>query len=238
LTEKLNVKALPANLLLLVEMVNLGELFPNFQAKTTIGPIQFYDWLGSSWGILFSHPADFTPVCTTELARVVQLYSEFQKRGVKVIALSCDSVESHNQWADDIKLYAKYSCDAFPYPIIADEMRDLATQLQMIDPDEKDANGIPLTARAVFVIDPNKKMRLSILYPATTGRNFDEILRVIDSLQLTDKYKVATPVDWKPGDPVMVQPTVAEDQLSSMFPHVTVVALPSGKTYLRQTPQP
>ncbi|KAK4880538.1 hypothetical protein RN001_008684 [Aquatica leii] len=220
-------------------MVNLGEPFPNFQANTTIGPIEFYNWLGNSWGILFSHPSDFTPVCTTELARVLQLYGEFEKRGVKVIALSCDSVESHHGWSDDIKLYAKCNSSApLPYPIIADERRDLATQLNMIDPDEMGADGMPLTARAVFIIDPNKKMRLSILYPATTGRNFDEILRVIDSLQLTDKYKVATPVDWKLGDPVMVQPSVPEEHMSSLFPYATIVPLPSGKRYLRQTPQP
>jgi 1-Cys peroxiredoxin 6 len=147
--------------------------------------------------VLFSHPADFTPVCTTELARVVQLQSEFEKRGVKVIALSCDPVETHRKWLNDIKVYAGCSTEGFPYPIIADEDRKLSTSLQMIDPDERDADGIPLTARAVFIIDPRKRMRLSILYPATTGRNFSEILRVIDSLQLTDKHKVATPVDWK-----------------------------------------
>lgn len=126
-----------------------------------------------SWGILFSHPADFTPVCTTELARVLELIPEFTKRNVKVIALSCDNVDSHNKWLKDIKMYAQSTEASFPYPIIADEKRDLATKLQMIDLDEKDANGIPLTARAVFIIDSNKKMRLSILYPATTGRNFE-----------------------------------------------------------------
>lgn len=129
-----------------------------------------------SWGILFSHPADFTPVCTTELARVVTLHPEFVKRNTKVIALSCDSVESHKKWCNDIKVYGGCAGDNFPYPIIADEDRELATELQMLDPDEKDAQGIPLTARAVFIVDPNKKMRLSILYPATTGRNFEYVL--------------------------------------------------------------
>lgn len=147
--------------------------------------------------MFFSHPADFTPVCTTELARVVNLYPEFVKRNVKPIALSCDTVESHNKWMEDIKVFAKYSGEGFPYPIISDEGRDLACQLHMLDPEEKDKDGIPLTARAVFIIDNKKKMRLSILYPATVGRNFDEILRVLDGLMLTDKYKVATPVDWK-----------------------------------------
>ncbi|XP_970660.3 peroxiredoxin-6 [Tribolium castaneum] len=219
-------------------MVNLGDIFPNFSADTTVGPIKFHDWLGDSWGILFSHPADFTPVCTTELARVVQLHSEFAKRGVKVIALSCDSVETHKKWLNDIKMYAGYSMEGFPYPLIADEDRKLATTLQMIDQDEKDSQGIPLTARAVFIIDAKKRMRLSILYPATTGRNFDEILRVIDSLQLTDKHRVATPVDWKPQEHVMVQPTVSDEEVKTLFPQLTIVALPSGKNYIRRTPQP
>ncbi|KAF5275573.1 hypothetical protein FQA39_LY06685 [Lamprigera yunnana] len=220
-------------------MVNLGEPFPNFHANTTIGPIEFYNWLGNSWGVLFSHPADFTPVCTTELARLLQLYSEFEKRGVKVIALSCDSVESHYAWTNDIKMYAKCNNSSpLPYPIIADEGRDLAVELNMIDPDEKNAKGIPVTARAVFIIDHNKKMRLSMLYPATTGRNFNEILRVIDSLQLTDTHKVATPVDWKAGDNVMVQPTVPDEHMVSLFPYASIVPMPSGKRYLRQTPQP
>ncbi|XP_018569307.1 peroxiredoxin-6 [Anoplophora glabripennis] len=219
-------------------MVNLGDIFPNFSAKTTIGDIKFHDWLKDSWGILFSHPADFTPVCTTELARVVNLYPEFVKRNVKVIGLSCDSVESHKKWCNDIKVYGGCPGDSFPYPIIADEDRELATELQMLDPDEKDAHGIPLSARAVFIVDPNKKMRLSILYPATTGRNFDEILRVLDSLQLCDKHKVATPADWKSGDDVMVQPSVRDSEVKTLFPSLTVVALPSGKGYIRKTPQP
>ncbi|KAJ8960968.1 hypothetical protein NQ318_020271 [Aromia moschata] len=219
-------------------MVNLGDIFPNFSAKTTVGEIMFHDWLKDSWGILFSHPADFTPVCTTELARVVQLQSEFAKRNAKVIAISCDSVNTHQEWCNDIKVLAGCAGDTFPYPIIADENRELAIELQMLDPDEKDSQGVPLTARAVFIVDPNKKMRLSILYPATTGRNFDEILRVLDSLQLCDKHKVATPVDWKPGQDVMVQPSVPEEEVKNLFPSLTVVALPSGKGYIRKTPQP
>ncbi|KAJ8983418.1 hypothetical protein NQ317_005883 [Molorchus minor] len=215
-------------------MVKLGDVFPNFSAKTTVGDILFHDWLKDSWGILFTHPADFTPVCTTELARVVQLHHEFIKRNTKVIALSCDSVDTHQQWCNDIKVYASCPGDTFPYPIIADENRELATDLEMLDPDEKDAQGIPLTARAVFIVDPNKKMRLSILYPATTGRNFDEILRVLDSLQLCDKHKVATPVDWKPGQDVMVQPNVPNDEVKVLFPSLTVVALPSGKGTLER----
>lgn len=219
-------------------MINLGDTFPNFHADTTIGPIEFHEWLGDSWGVLFSHPADFTPVCTTELARLIKLHPDFVKRNVKIIALSCDSVENHKEWCEDIKLYARTPESTFPYPIISDEKRELAVKLSMIDPDEKDNKGLPVTARAVFIIAPNKKMRLSILYPATTGRNFDEILRVIDSLQLTDKFQVATPADWKFGDQVMVQPTVPEEKIGSIFPLVTEVALPSGKKYLRKTPHP
>ncbi|CAH0557684.1 unnamed protein product [Brassicogethes aeneus] len=219
-------------------MVILGEIFPNFKAQTTVGDIMFHDWLKDSWGILFSHPADFTPVCTTELAQVINLQNEFKKRNVKVIALSCDPVETHLKWCNDIKYYAGNAGNEFPYPIIADDDRELALQLQIIDPDEKTSDGIPLTARAVFIVDPSKKMRLSILYPATTGRNFNEILRVIDSLQLCDKHKVATPVDWKNGDDVMVQPSVSDKEVKTLFPALTVVTLPSGKGYIRKTPQP
>lgn len=220
-------------------MVNLGDIFPNFKADTTIGAIQFHDWLGEKWGILFSHPSDFTPVCTTELGRVANLIPEFEKRNVKVIALSCDSVDSHQKWIQDIKSYAKYCGEGFPYPIIADEGREIAVELGMLDPVEKDKAGLPLTCRAVFVIDPDKKLRLSILYPATTGRNFDEILRAIDSLQLTEKNKVATPADWKAGGDCMVLPNLNEQEAKDLFPKgFSILNLPSGKPYLRITPQP
>lgn len=221
-------------------MLFLGDTFPNFTAITTDGEIDFHEWLGNSWGILFSHPSDFTPVCTTELARMLKLVPEFTKRNTKVIGLSCDSVTSHVEWCKDIKSYAGHNDDEiFPYPIIEDKNRELATKLGMVDKDELDSTGIPLTARAVFIVDPNKKFRLSLLYPATTGRNFDEILRCLDSLQLTDKGKVATPVDWKMGDECMVLPTVPEDQVAKTFPQgVTVVPVPSGKSYLRKTPCP
>uniref|UniRef100_A0A1L7LQG3 1-Cys peroxiredoxin n=1 Tax=Reticulitermes speratus TaxID=60591 RepID=A0A1L7LQG3_9NEOP len=220
-------------------MLNLGDEFPNFKAVTTTGPIQFHDWIGESWAILFSHPSDFTPVCTTELGRVANLISEFEKRGVKIIALSCDSVDSHKKWIQDIKSYAKHSGDGFPYPIIADENRDLAVQLGMLDPVEKDKDGLPLTCRAVFVIGPDKKLRLSMLYPATTGRNFDEILRAVDSLQLTEKKKLATPADWKSGGECMVLPTLKDEEANELFPKgFYVINLPSGKPYLRVTPQP
>ncbi|XP_018329992.1 peroxiredoxin-6 isoform X2 [Agrilus planipennis] len=176
-------------------MVNLGDTFPNFTVNTTVGPIHFHEWIGDSWVVLFSHPADFTPVCTTELARSANLHDEFQCRNVKLIAVSCDSVEAHKHWITDINFVGNIK--EFPFPIISDEKRELAVMLNMIDPDEKDSKGMPLTARAVFVIDPLKKLRLSILYPANVGRNFKEILRVVDALQLSDKHKVATPADWK-----------------------------------------
>ncbi|XP_057672684.1 peroxiredoxin-6 [Diorhabda carinulata] len=216
-------------------MVILGEQFPNFTAKTTIGDILFHEWLGDSWGILFSHPADFTPVCTTELARLVKLIPEFTKRNTKIIALSCDSVDSHLKWTNDIIAYSGYPNSVFPYPIIADEDRTLTIELGMIDSNEKDSHGIPLAARSVFIVDSNKTLRLSILYPATTGRNFDEILRVLDSLQLCDKHKVATPADWVPGDDVMIQPSVPDDEAKNIFPNVNVITFPSGKHYLRKT---
>jgi len=216
-------------------MVNLGETFPNFFVKTTCGDMYLHDFFGDSWGIFFSHPADFTPVCTTELARTVQLKDEFKKRNCKLIALSCDDVQTHIKWIPDIEMYSLGKNDTFPFPIIADADRDIAVQLKMLDPDEIDSKGVPVTARAVFIIDPKKKMRLSILYPATTGRNFTEILRVLDSLQLCDKHKVATPVDWQKGDDVMVQPTVSDEDCKTLFPSITLVALPSGKNYIRKT---
>ena len=197
-------------------MPKLGDKVPNFSAETTQGKIDFHTWIGESWTILFSHPADFTPVCTTELGRVQALSEEFSKRGVKLIALSCDSVESHHGWINDIKAYNNLT--EFSYPIIADPGRDVAEMYGMMDPDEKDAAGVPLTCRAVFIIGPDKTLKLSLLYPATTGRNFDEILRVVDSLQLTASKKVATPVDWRQGGSCMVVPSVKQEQVAELFP--------------------
>ncbi|KAK4322977.1 hypothetical protein Pmani_006301 [Petrolisthes manimaculis] len=218
-------------------MVNLGDIFPNFTANSTEGVIKLHSHLGDSWGILFSHPADYTPVCTTELGRVAKLAPEFEKRNIKMMAISCDSVEDHHGWIKDIQAYNNLSGN-FPYPIIADPDRDLAVTLGMIDPDEKTASGMPLTCRAVFVIGPDKKLKLSILYPATTGRNFDEVLRVIDSLQLTATQKVATPADWKTGGKCMVVPSISPADAKTMFPQHQVHQVPSGKEYLRTTPQP
>ncbi|XP_048845826.1 peroxiredoxin-6-like [Brienomyrus brachyistius] len=218
----------------------LGDVFPDFEAETTIGHIKLHDYLGDSWGIFFSHPRDYTPVCTTELGRASKLSGEFSKRNVKMIALSVDSVEDHHGWSKDIMAYNDEApACKLPFPIIADAKRDLAVKLGMLDPDERDKDGIPLTARCVFVIGPDKKLKLSILYPATTGRNFDELLRVIDSLQLTAQNRVATPVGWKPGDRVMVPPNIPEDEAAALYPAgVFTKDLPSGKKYLRYTPQP
>ncbi|KAK6308935.1 peroxiredoxin-6 [Coregonus clupeaformis] len=215
----------------------LGDVFPNFEAETTIGKIKFHDFLGNSWGILFSHPRDFTPVCTTELACAAKISDEFKKRHVKMIALSIDSVADHLAWSKDVMAFNSESAGSpLPFPIIADDKRELSVQLGMLDPDELDKDGMPLTARCVFVIGPDKKMKLSILYPATTGRNFDELLRVIDSLQLTALKKVATPVDWKPGQKCMVIPSLSDAEAAELFPNgVTTKELPSGKKYLRYT---
>ncbi|XP_063076432.1 peroxiredoxin-6-like [Engraulis encrasicolus] len=218
----------------------LGDIFPNFEAETTVGTINLHDFLGDQWGILFSHPRDYTPVCTTELGRAAKLSEEFHKRGVKMMALSVDRVDDHHAWIKDIIAYNKEDPGyTLPYPIIADPNRDLALALGMLDPDMKDEAGMPLTARCVFIIGPDKRLKLSILYPASTGRNFTEILRVIDSLQLTARKQVATPVDWKPGDHVMVPPSVSEEDAKDLFPAgVCTQNLPSGKNYLRYTPQP
>uniref|UniRef100_A0A646QD42 1-Cys peroxiredoxin n=1 Tax=Hemiscolopendra marginata TaxID=943146 RepID=A0A646QD42_9MYRI len=220
-------------------MVNLGDVFPNFKALTTHGEIKFHEWLGGSWAVFFSHPHDFTPVCTTELALVAKLLPEFQKRGVKLIALSCNDLPCHNFWIKDLASYAELGGADFPYPIISDENRELAVQLGMIDPAEKDKEGMPLTCRAVFVIGPDKTLKLSMLYPATTGRNFDELLRAIDSLQLTETKKVATPANWKPGGDCMVLPTVKPEEFKELFPKgVRIHPMPSKKDYMRFTPQP
>uniref|UniRef100_A0A2K5ENH2 Peroxiredoxin-6 n=1 Tax=Aotus nancymaae TaxID=37293 RepID=A0A2K5ENH2_AOTNA len=200
----------------------LGDVAPNFEANTTVSPIHFHDFLGGSWGILFSHPRDFTPVCTTELGRAAKLAPEFAKRNVK------SSVEDHLAWSKDINPTEK-----LPFPIIDDRNRDLAILLGMLDAAEKDEKGMPVTARVVFVFGPDKKLKLSILYPATTGRNFDEIFRV------SSLSRVATPVDWKEWDSVMVLPTIPEEEAKKLFPKgVFTKELPSGKKYLRYAAQP
>eukprot|EP00049_Salpingoeca_infusionum_P023578 m.12922 g.12922 ORF g.12922 m.12922 type:complete len:221 (+) comp5880_c0_seq1:291-953(+) len=219
-------------------MPNLGDTVENFALQTTQGSMNFHDYIGDQWCLLFSHPADYTPVCTTEMAQLAKLVPEFTKRNCKVIALSCDPVEQHLAWSKDVCAFGGLEGD-LPYPIIADESREIAHKLGMLDDLEKDAEGVPLTARAVFIIDPSKKVKLSILYPATTGRNFTEIIRALDSVQLTLHKMVATPVDWKAGEDCIVVPSVKPEEEASLFPKgVTTKELPSGKRYLRYTPQP
>lgn len=207
--------------------LQLGDTVPNFTQQTTEGDINFYDWADNSWVVLFSHPADYTPVCTTELGSVAKLKPEFAKRGAKVIALSVDGVGSHQGWISDINETQKTTVN---YPIIADEDKKVADLYGMIHPN---ANA-KVTVRTVFVIDSNKKLRLTLTYPPSTGRNFNEILRVIDSLQLTDNYSVATPVDWKEGEDVVVAPTIPTAEAKQKFPKGVTEIRP----YLRMTPQP
>ncbi|GAB1857979.1 peroxiredoxin [Flavobacteriaceae bacterium MHTCC 0001] len=207
--------------------IRLGDEAPNFKANSTEGEINFHDWLGNSWGILFSHPADYTPVCTTELGTVAKYKDEFDKRNVKVVALSVDGLESHKGWIGDINETQGTSVN---FPIIADEDRKVSELYDMIHPN---ANS-KLTVRSVFVIGDDKKVKLIITYPASTGRNFDELLRVIDSLQLTAYHKVATPANWKHGEDVVVSPAIATEDIPAMFPKGHTVVKP----YLRTTPQP
>jgi alkyl hydroperoxide reductase subunit AhpC len=207
--------------------IRLGDIAPDFEADTTQGPISFHDWKKGSWAVLFSHPKDFTPVCTTELGYTAKLKSEFDKRNVKAIGLSVDSVESHNRWEGDIE---ETQGQAVNFPMIGDPDRKVANIYDMIHPNASDT----MTVRSVFVIDANDKVRLMLTYPASTGRNFDEILRVIDSLQLTDKYKVATPVNWKPGDDVIIGGSVSNDDAKTLFPG----GWEEKKPYLRIVKQP
>lgn len=207
--------------------LRLGDVAPNFEAETSLGKISFHDWLGDSWGILFSHPADFTPVCTTELGTVANYQSEFDKRGVKVIAVSVDGKQSHIDWIKDIEETQNVKVS---YPIIADENRVVAELYDMIHPNANDK----LTVRSVFIIDSNKKIRLTLTYPASTGRNFDEIIRVIDSLQLATKFPVATPANWKQGNDVIVANSVASVDIPAKFNQDFIEIKP----YLRYTAQP
>jgi alkyl hydroperoxide reductase subunit AhpC len=207
--------------------IRLGDIAPNFTADTTQGPIEFHAWKQGSWAVLFSHPKDFTPVCTTELGYTAKLAGEFARRSVKVIALSVDPVESHHRWEKDIE---ETQGQAVNFPVIGDPQRTVSTLYDMIHPNANDT----LTVRSVFVIDPNHKVRLTLTYPASTGRNFDEILRVIDSLQLTDKHKVATPVNWKHGEDVIIVPSLSDAQARELFP----AGWDEKKPYLRVVKQP
>ncbi|KLT63667.1 peroxiredoxin [Pedobacter sp. BMA] len=207
--------------------IRLGDIAPDFRATTSIGEIDFYEYLGDSWGVLFSHPADYTPVCTTELGRTAALKDEFAKRNVKVLALSVDSAESHKGWISDINETQNTSVE---FPIIADPDRTVATLYDMIHPNASET----LTVRSLFVISPDKKVKLIITYPASTGRNFNEVLRVIDSLQLTANYSVATPADWTDGEDVIVVNSIKTEDIPAKFPKGHQVIKP----YLRTTPQP
>ncbi|HTI61644.1 peroxiredoxin [Mucilaginibacter sp.] len=207
--------------------LRLGDAAPNFKAKTSEGEIDFYEYLGDSWGVLFSHPADYTPVCTTELGRTASLKDEFAKRNVKVIALSVDSVESHKGWINDINETQGVEVN---FPIIGDENREIALAYDMIHPNAS----LTATVRSLFIIAPDKTIKLMITYPASTGRNFQEILRVIDSLQLTANYSVATPADWKEGEDVVIVPAIKTEDIPAKFPKGHKIIKP----YLRTTPQP
>ncbi|WP_285350297.1 peroxiredoxin [Pseudomonas sp. ME-P-057] len=208
--------------------LKLGDIAPDFEQDSSEGPIRFHEWLDGKWGVLFSHPADFTPVCTTELGFTAKLKDEFDKRNVKAIALSVDSAESHTKWIGDINSTQNTLVN---FPILADEDRKVSELYDLIHPNASET----LTVRSLFVIDPNKKVRLTITYPASTGRNFHEILRVIDSLQLTDNYKVATPANWKDGEDVVIVPSIKDEaEIKERFPKGYTAVTP----YLRLTPQP
>ncbi len=207
--------------------LQLGDTAPDFTAETTEGTIHFHEWLGDSWGVLFSHPKDFTPVCTTELGEVARLKGEFDKRNAKVIGLSVDSVSSHDDWKKDIE---DATGNKLNYPLIGDDDHKVSEAYGMIHPNANDT----LTVRSVFVIGPDKKVKLTITYPASTGRNFEEILRVLDSLQLTSDYQVSTPVNWKDGEDVIIAPAIDDESAKEKFPK----GFRKVKDYLRFTPQP
>lgn len=207
--------------------LQLGDTAPDFEADTTDGTLKFHEWMGDDWAVLFSHPADFTPVCTTELGEVARLKPEFDKRGVKVIGLGVDPLEDHRSWAGDI---AETQGHALNFPLIADPAREIANLYGMIHPQADDT----LTVRSVFVIGSDKKVKLTLTYPASTGRNFEEILRVIDSLQLTADYSVATPVNWQHGEDVIIVPSLSDEEAREKFPK----GWETVKPYLRVTPQP
>ena len=207
--------------------IRLGDLAPDFAADTTQGPIKFHEWMGSGWAVLFSHPKDFTPVCTTELGEVARLKSEFEKRNVKVVGLSVDPLGSHKEWSRDI---AETQGQEVNFPLIADADRKVSDLFDMVHPNANDT----LTVRSVFVVGPDKKVKLTITYPASTGRNFEEILRVIDSLQLTAKYSVATPVNWRHGEDVIIASSLSDEDAKKKFPD----GWNAPKPYLRIVPQP
>lgn len=213
--------------------LTIGDTVPNLELDSTHGKIRIHDYVGNGYVILFSHPGDFTPVCTTELAAMANYAKEFEKRGVKLLGISCDDVQSHKEWTKDIEAYKPGS--KVTYPIMADPDRSAIKQLNMVDPDEKDAEG-QLPSRTLHIVGPDKKVKLSFLYPSCTGRNMDEVVRAVDSLLTAAKHKVATPANWKPGECVVIAPSVSDDEAKKMFPQGFETAdLPSKKGYLRFT---
>ncbi|KAF8817846.1 putative peroxiredoxin 6 [Cardiosporidium cionae] len=219
---------------------HLGTIFPNFECDAfgCATRFNFYDYIQESWAILFSHPADFTPVCTTELGKACALVDEFTKRGCKLVALSCSSLDDHEAWTLDVMSFAGLT-DSFKFPIISDPDRTLATKLGIMDAEEKDKKGLPLTCRCVFFIGPDKKVKASVLYPASTGRSMSELLRVLDSLQVISSFPVATPEGWENGKNCMVVPSLSDEIASITFPKgIAKIAVPSGKNYMRQTADP
>ncbi|XP_021973063.1 1-Cys peroxiredoxin PER1 isoform X2 [Helianthus annuus] len=213
--------------------LTIGDSLPNLQVDTTHGKINLHDYVGDSFTIIFSHPGDFTPVCTTELGAMAAYADKFAQRGVKLLGLSCDDVQSHKEWIKDIEAY---NGKKVTYPIAADPNREIIKQLNMVDPDEKDASGQNLPSRALHIVGPDKKIKLSFLYPASTGRNMDEVVRALDSLIKASQHKIATPVNWKEGEPVVIAPSVSNDEARKMFPKgFQTVDLPSNKDYLRFT---
>lgn len=216
-----------------VDPLRLGSTAPNFKAETTQGPIDFHEFIGDKWVVLFSHPEDFTPVCTTELGAFAKLEPEFTKRGVKLIGLSANTIDSHGDWIKDIN---EISGSTLTFPIIGDKSRQIALKYDMLDHQDAtnvDSKGIAFTIRSVFVIDPKKVIRTILSYPASTGRNTAEVLRIVDSLQTGDKWKVTTPINWVPGDDVIVAPVVKTEQAKELWPELKII-----KPYLRTTPLP
>eukprot|EP00045_Choanoeca_perplexa_P001985 m.22532 g.22532 ORF g.22532 m.22532 type:complete len:226 (+) comp11262_c0_seq1:121-798(+) len=220
-------------------MPNLGDIIPNFDCQSTMGDLQVHEYLGDSWGLFVSHPGDFTPVCTTELGIMAHLYPEFEARNVKVLCLSADSVDMHHQWTQDVLAQAGLDTDTLPFPILADERREISVRLGILDADFKDKAGIPLTARGTFIISPDKRIKFSANYPGALGRNFDELLRVIDAIQLIEYKQVCIPGNWTQGNECMPSPFVPPEEFENTYPKgVSVQDMPSGKEYMYYTPQP
>ncbi|XP_010551105.1 PREDICTED: 1-Cys peroxiredoxin PER1 [Tarenaya hassleriana] len=213
--------------------ITIGDTVPNLEVETTQGKLKLHDYFADSWTLLFSHPSDFTPVCTTELGAMAKYESEFHKRGVKLLGLSCDDLGSHREWIKDVEAFTP-GCKV-TYPIISDTSREIIPQLNMVDPIEGDAGKI-VPSRALHIVGPDFKIKLSFLYPSSTGRNMEEVIRALDSLLMASRHKVATPVNWKAGEPVVISPSVSDEEAKKLFPQgFETVDLPSKKTYLRFT---